>query len=294
MKFINAIASVVGLSLAFSGCARTRANSANTPAASKPAAPETRAPEASAAPALTPDQVGIRAIQAILREQPMDSLFRFFDDSVRANLTPENIDQISWLPRFIGDTLELFMTGTQIMDSTGRTAFFREYRFANESNRRAPLMIVHLFFADSTSPLIAGAYNKVFDNDTKNRIADAQVWKTPQGEIDVHSVSYVEFQEGVLPVMRVYDDFDTTSFDSAYAVAKAAPIIREAIARGFVKTIQAAKPGTKVVDRFGVAFIRQDPRRGYTQYSFALSPEEYLPKDAATKKSAPKKAAKKK
>jgi hypothetical protein len=249
------------------------------------------------APVLTQDEVSIRAIQGILRELPVDSLRGYFGDSVQSSLTEENIkgfrEQIGWLPRFIGDSVELFMTGTQQMDSAGRMAFFREYRFANESNKRAPLMLVHLFYQDSTSTKIDGAYNKLFDGDTKNRIADAQVWNTPNGDVDVHSVSYLEFEKGILPVIRVYDDFDTTSFDSLYTVVKGAPIIREAIARGFLAKIKAAKPGAPMMDAFGIAFLRKDPARGYMQYSFSLKTEEYDPAGAAKKASAKKPAAKK-
>jgi hypothetical protein len=184
-------------------------------------------------------------------------------------------EQIGWLSRFIGDSLDVLMTGTQVLDSTGKTAFYREYRFSAESNKRAPLIVVHLFFDDSTSLKIAGAYNKTFDNDTKNRIADAQIWHTPTGDIDIHSISYMEFDQGILPIIRVYDDSDTTALDSARADAKGSPIVREVIARGFLDKIKAAKPTAHQIDRFGVAFIRMDPLRGYTQFTFALSPEAY-------------------
>jgi hypothetical protein len=252
------------------------------------AAPKkTAEPVAPPKPVFTQDQAARLAITGILRDMPLDSIKPYFDDSVRANVTPENIkgfrEQIGWLPQFIGDSLDLFMTGTQVVDSSGRTAFFREYRFAAESSKRAPLIIIHLYFDDSISPYIAGAYNKNFDNDTKNRIADAQVWQTPSGEVDVHSVSYVEFSEGVLPVLRIYDEGDTTTLDSALAAAKGGPAVREAIARGYLKQIKAAKPNAKHIDRFGVAFIRRNPREGYGQYTFALAPESYRDASEASK-----------
>ncbi|MCD6023125.1 MAG: hypothetical protein K0Q91_41 [Fibrobacteria bacterium] len=253
-------------------------------------------------PTLTQEDVGRRALTGILRGVPTDSLKHYFEDSVRASLNDENLkgfaEQVTWLSRFIGDSLDQFMTGTQVVDSTGRTAFFREYRFATETNRRAPLIVMHLYFKDSTSLEIAGAYNKTFEGDTRNRIADAQVWNTPAGDIDVHSVSYVEFSTGILPVIRVHDEADTTTLDSALAAAKGGPIVREAIARGHLAAIKAAKPGATFLNRFGVAFIRKDPRYGYGQLSFALAPESYggasdaeLEKKKAAAKPTSKKAA---
>ena len=242
-------------------------------------AKEKPAPVKAKVPVLTQDEVGRLAITGILRDLPVDSILRYFEDSVKASVTPEAMKgfkgQIGWLPQFIGDSLDLFMTGTQRLDSNGRTAFFREYRFAAETNKRAPLIIVHLFFEDSISPLIAGAYNKNFDSDTKNRVADAQVWSTPSGDIDVHSIAYVEFDQGILPVIRIYDEGDTTTFDSTLAAAKGGPAVKEAIARGFLAQIKAAKPNATFIDRFGVAFIRRDPREGYAQHTFALEPRAY-------------------
>jgi hypothetical protein len=296
MKFFSARSTGLLLSVVFSMAASVSA------AKTKPE------PVKAKAPVLTQDEVARRAITGILRDLPIDSLLRYFEDSVKASVTPENMkgfkDQIGWLPQFIGDSLDLFMTGTQVLDSTGRKAFFREYRFAAESNKRAPLIIVHLFFEDSTSPLIAGAYNKNFDNDTKNRIADAQVWPSPTGDLDVHSVAYVEFEQGILPVIRIYDA-DTTTFDSTLAANKGGPAVKEAIKRGYLAQIKAAKPGAKFLDRFGIAFIRRDPREGYGQYTFALEPRAYgavpesekaeKPKAAPAKaKTAPAKKTKKK
>jgi len=237
-----------------------------------------KAAAAAPAPSLSQEEVGRRAITGILREWPIDSLKPYFEEGAFEALTKENLDgfrgQIAWLPRFIGDSMVVFMTGTEIPDSAGRTAFFREYRFANESSKRAPLMLVHLYFADSTAPRILGAYNKVFDDDTRNRIADAQVWETPAGKIDVHSISYMEFPSGLLPIVRVFDE-DTTELDSVRATEKASPVAREAIARGFLDQIQKAKPGAKLIPRFGVSLLRRDPHRGYTQIPIALFPSSY-------------------
>lgn len=263
--------------------------------AKKKAAAPVKPPE----PTLTQEDVGRRALTGILRGVPADSLKHYFEDSVRASLNDENLKgfagQLTWLSRFIGDSLDQFMTGTQVMDSAGRTAFFREYRFATETNRRAPLIVMHLYFKDSNSLEIAGAYNKSFESDTRNRIADAQVWNTPAGDIDVHSVSYVEFTAGILPIVRVHDEADTTTLDSALAAAKGGPIAREAIAREYLTAIKNAKPGATLINRFGVAFIRKDPRYGYGQLSFALAPESYGgASDAELKQDSVKAAAKKK
>jgi hypothetical protein len=265
--------------------------------ASLSAAKKAPAPAKPPEPVLTQEDVGRRALTGILRGLPADSLHRYFDDSVRASLNEENLkgfsEQINWLSRFIGDSLDQFMTGTQVLDSTGRTGFFREYRFATETNRRAPLVVMHLYFEDSTSLQIAGAYNKTFDGDTRNRIADGGIWKTPSGDFDVHSVSYVEFNSGILPVIRLYDDGDTATIDSARAAAKGGPAVREAIARGHLAAMKAAKPGVTFMNRFGVAFIRKDPRLGYVQLSFALAPESYGEKSDAELEKASKAPVKK-
>jgi hypothetical protein len=246
---------------------------------------------------LTQTEVGIRAIQGILRESPIDSIARFFDEGALENLTAENLSgfrgQISWLPRFIGDSLEVLMTGSEVPDSAGRTAFFREYRFANEANKRAPLMVVHLYFSDSTSTKVLGAYNKTFDDDTRNRIGNAEIWETPAGKIDVHSVTYIEINGKVLPIIRVFDE-DTLELDSARAVGKAAPAAREALARGYLEQIRKAQPGLPLMYRVGVSLIRRDPHRGYQQLPVVLSPASYGgpedPEAAPVKPKAKKKA----
>jgi hypothetical protein len=288
------------LSLALFGCAKTRREapasvSASPVSVSAPAVAPLAGPRTISG--LTPEQVGRRAIQGILREEPVDSLARYFEDSVRTQLTPENLEgyrgQIGWLPRFIGDSLDLLVAGTEVLDSTGRTGYFREYRFAAETAKRAPLMVMHVMFADSLTPEISGVFNKVFDNDTKNRLINAELWEIAGDTIDVHSVSYLEFKDGLLPLVRIYDA-DTTTLDSVRFLAKGAPVVREAIRRGYLKKVRDEAKGRPVIDRVAVALIRMDNRRGYNQYTYALSPGEYtlasdLKSRPAQKKTAPAK-----
>ena len=287
LKFL-ALPAAAALALALFGCAKTR-KEAPVDAVSLPAAPAT-------IKGMLPEQVGRRVIQSILREEPVDSISLYFDDSVRVQLTPANLDgfrgQIGWLPKFIGDSLDLLVQGTEDLDSTGKTGYFREYRFAAESNKRAPLMVVHVMFEDSLSPEVTGIFNKTFDNDTKNRLINAEIWETPEGTIDVHSVSYLEFKDGILPLVRIYDA-DTTTLDSASFVAKGAPVVREAIRRGYLKQVRDAAKARNVIERVGVSLVRMDTRRGYNQFTYALEPAEYTlasgKKPAPAKKAAPKK-----
>jgi hypothetical protein len=238
-------------------------------------------------------EVGARIIYEILYGDTASTL-KYFEDSVAPNLTKETFEairsQFSWLPRMIGDNLEQLMAGP-VLDSTDKPiAYFREYRMANESNRRAPLLVIHVWFADSTTMKAAGAFVKSF-LDSDKRIGNEEVWKTQNGDsIEIFSVTMVEFKEAMLMALNVYDD-DTVAINRERALKKAIPIVKEAIARGMPKKAAAElKEGQKLMDEIGVNFIRRDPRLGFTHYKFAIAPKQYMDSTEFTQWEAAQKA----
>jgi len=223
-----------------------------------------------------------------------DIVASYFEDSVKVNLTKDKIQkiqsQMTWLSKLIGDSLDQLMTGYH-RDSTGhKTLFFREYRLANESNKRAPLIVIHVLYKDSTTTLSSGVFVKTFLEDSEKRLASDLTWKVNGKTIDVNTVTVIHLKAGDILAIKVYDD-DTTALDSATIRRKGVPIIREAIAQGFLEKTKAQLAGKPLLNGIGVAFIRRDPRFGYTQFKYGLAPKDYetkeeLLKDAKAEKSA--------
>ena len=114
---------------------------------------------------LSQEETGKKLIQEIIHVDSA-SISAYFEDSVKTRLTKETLtaiqSQITWLSKLIGDTVEQLMTGTRIDTAHHDTTFFREYRLAMESNKRSPLIVIHLWFANSTTDKAAGAFVKSF------------------------------------------------------------------------------------------------------------------------------------
>jgi hypothetical protein len=203
----------------------------------------------------------------------------YFDDSVKANLTKDKIkkiqSQITWLSKLIGDSLDQFMTGMH-RDSLGRDRmFFREYRLGTEINKRAPLIVIHVLYKDSTTTLSAGVFVKTFLEDSEKRLASDLTWTINGKKVDVHSVTLIHLQPGDILAVKVFDD-DTTTLDSATIKRKGIPIAREAVAQGFLVKAKAAVQGKTLLPAIGVAFLRKDPHLGYSQFKYGIAQEEYL------------------
>jgi len=217
-------------------------------------------------------EVGIHLIHEITRGDT-ESTAKYFEDSVKVNLTQKAFEsirgQITWLSKLIGDTLEQFTTGIQTARD-GETAFFREYRLANESNKRAPLIVVHIWFKDSTATLAAGAFVKSFLEDSEKRLEGEQTWKIDGKDVDINSVVLIDFKEGGMLAVKVYDDGDTSALDSNHVKAKGVPIAKEALARGLVAKAKAELHDKKLLDNVGVAFIRKSAHIGYTHYKYGI------------------------
>lgn len=228
---------------------------------------------------LSQEQAGIEAVHAILTGE-LDSIAPRFEEEVRPDLTRERAkilrSQISWLYDLIGGEFEQFMSGrTRFPDST--PAYFREYRMANETNERAPLLLVHLLFADSVTPYVAGAQVKNFlSSGRETPVSGEQQWDIGDESIEVHSVKVVETdQGGMLAVM--YFDTDPAPLDSKEEVARRGlPVAREAHARGLLDSARAVMKGRGVTNDIGVGFIRNDPEQGHLQIKIGFPPEEYL------------------
>lgn len=210
----------------------------------------------------------------------------YFDDSVKANLSKKTIvkiqSQITWLSKLIGDSLEQFMTGMHL-DSTGHERmFFREYRLANEINKRAPLIVIHVLYKDSTTTLSSGVFVKTFLEDSEKRLASDLTWNVNGKKVEVYAVTLIEFQKGDMLAIKVYDD-DTSKVDKTKLTQKSVPIVREAIAQGFLGKAKSQLNGKPLLDGIGVAFIRKDPHFGFVQVKFGVGPEDYGLKKDSTK-----------
>lgn len=245
---------------------------------------------------LTQDYVAKKFIYSLLAGQ-IDTLKPLFEDDVQPYITEQLVErmrsQISWLYGMIGgDFVELFTGGTDSM-------FFREYRLANETNDRSPLVVVHVVFRDSTSPTLVAAQVKNFLGGNEKRLAGAQTWKIGKQNFDIHSIVVVPVDSGSVMAIQFYDESrDTLSQELVNRIG--IPIIREALARGYRDSAVAALENPPLLDRIGVAFIRKDPRQGLVYARIGFAREDYeMPADsvkgttkAAKKTATPGKAGK--
>lgn len=242
---------------------------------------------------LTQDYVAKKFIYSLLAGQ-IDTLKPLFEEDVRPYITEPLVErmrsQISWLYGMIGgEFVELFTGGTDSM-------FFREYRFANETNDRSPLVVVHVVFRDSTDPTLIAAQVKNFLGGNEKRLAGAQTWEIGGQNFDIHSLVVVPVDSGSVLAIQFYDDTqDTLSQEMVNRIG--IPIIREALARGYRDTALAVVEKPPLLDRIGVAFIRKDKRQGLMYARVGFAREDYeIPADSvkADKAKAGKPAAKKK
>lgn len=220
---------------------------------------------------LTQDYVARKFIFALLAGQT-DTLRPLFAEEVQPYVTDPRVErmrsQISWLYTMIGgDFAELYTGGT---DST----FFREYRFANETNTRSPMVVVHVMFRDSTDPAIMGAHIKNFLGDNEKQLAGPQAWKIGGKNVDIHSVVLAPVDSGHVLAIQFYDDTqDPLTQELADSIG--IPVIREALARGWRDSAQAALAGGVLLDRIGVTMIRKDRHIGLTHARVGFGPESY-------------------
>ncbi len=266
---------------------------AATALAQKPAGPQGGPPSGPPEPAprldlhfppppdpLTQDYVAKKFIYSLLAGQ-IDTLKPLFDKEAQPYITEPLVErmrsQFSWLYGMIGgDFVEFFSGG-------GDSSFFREYRFANETNDRSPLVAIHIVFRDSTDPTLVGAQVKNFLGGNEKRVTGAQTWKVKGQDFDIHSVVVVPVDSGSVMAIQFYDDSqDTLSQEMVNRIG--IPLIREALVRGYrdsARTV-AEGEGSTLLDRIGVAFIRKDKRQGLMYARIGFGPDDYaLPADSS-------------
>jgi hypothetical protein len=250
---------------------------------------------------LPPAQAGARLIQAFIAGDRPAQIAPFFDDAVAPSLTDEAVadfqSQLTWMSDILGDALQVFAEGHRTLPD-GTPEYDREYRFANESDRRHPLILVQAQYSDSLTNKATGIFIKTFVPDQRERkLSEAQAWKIGERIVDVQSVSLLEFPSGFLLFVRV-EDGDTASLDTREAaLPHSAPVAREAVARGWIDSARASlgEESKPLLEEIGVLFMRVDPKLGYTHFRHTVLQEEYaVVKKPAAKKSAPAKAATKK
>jgi hypothetical protein len=219
-----------------------------------------------------------------------DSVAMLFEKEAHPHVTQEVVDhfqgQFKWLYNFIGGDFEEFFSG----HGAGDSSFFREYRMSNESNKRYPLILIHVVFPDSVTPVLIGAQVKSFLGGKEKRVTGDQTWNIEGRDLDLHSIIVAETGEGNLMAVQFYDE-DTADISQETIARYGVPLIREALARGYLDSARTVlDPGQTLKDEIGVVFIRKDRRQGLTHYKVGFRPEDYatqgpeVPKPAAAKK----------
>ena len=260
-------------------------------AAGKSAAAASAAAAASRAANRVQDSVSADFIYHLL-EGNRDSVAALFDSVSQPYVTQELVDrfqgQFKWLYNFIGGEFELFMKGG------GDSAWFREYRMANETNKRYPLILIQTVFSDTVSPVMIGAQVKNFLGGKEKPVASAQVWEVGDASYDLHAITATETGQGTLMVIAFHDP-DTAQLTQESVAKKALPLIREAVTRGYLDSTKATlDPGQTLSQDVGVSFIRKEPRLGLTHVKISFSPSDYAaPADTGTTAPATKAPAKK-
>jgi hypothetical protein len=244
---------------------------------------------------LTQEYVSQKFIYSLLAGQ-LDTLKALFAPDVREYVTEPVMErlrsQFNWFYGIIGGEFEEFFNSQQ--DSS----FFREYRLANESNDRSPLIVIQVVFPDSAQTELIGAQVKNFLGGNEKRLAGEQTWTIKGQNYDLHSIILAQLDTGSVMAIQFYDESpDTLSREMVSRIG--VPLIKEAFARGYVDSARAVLEGKQLLDRVGVVFIRRDKREGMLHARIGFGPEDYgvfpdasKPKKAKTtskKKKAPAK-----
>lgn len=209
-----------------------------------------------------------------------------FDSSIRANVTEEIFRgvqaQIKDLSAAAGDSLEQVSSGESVAMRYG-PIFFREYRFVNEVAKGRPGVLINVSFPDSTTDHALGLFIKrLAVPETSQRqgqvstyrgeektLEGPQKWQVAGGVVDVDEIALLDFREGHMLSIKVYDDSAAT-LNMASAKRKAVPIVKEAEARGVLK--KAKRENGDLLDRVGVAFLIRDGSGGFRAQ---VEPSEY-------------------
>lgn len=263
-----------GLSLGLALCL----SAAPFAAPEKATSPAPASAAASAAPidtVLTQSQAGRALILGVLSRK-VEAVTPYLIDSLRPDLTPEVMEglrsQMGWLYDMIGGDFDESMRGTRTFED-GAKVFYREYVMSSTADRRAPLLVIQVLFPDSVQPRAVGLQVKSFLGGEKF-ISGAKVWKIDGREIEIHQMLLAENAEGKFLAIQIHDP-DTAALDRDRIGRIATPLIREAIARGYLDSAKAANAGVDVQKTVGVVFLRRDPNAGFVHARVAFSPQEY-------------------
>ncbi len=238
-------------------------------------------------PKLPPAASGARLIQAFIAGDTPEQIAPYFEDEIRPQLTEELVagfrSQLTWIASVLGDALALFSSGTRTLPD-GSTEFFREYTFAREADHKHPMVVIQVMFADSLVNRASGAFVKTFvPNQNERPIGGGRTWTVEGRKVEIHSLQLVDFEEGYLFAIRI-EDADTVPIETREAaIPHVLPVVREAVARGWLDSARAATGGSPkpLLDEIGVHLVRTDPRMGYVHFRYTLGPDVYAaPKPA--------------
>jgi hypothetical protein len=241
---------------------------------------------------LTQEYVAQKFIYSLLAGQ-IDTLRPLFEEDVREYLTEDLMErlrsQFNWFYGMVGgEFVEFYASGSD-------SAYFREYRLANESNARSPLIVVQVVFPDSTKPSLIGAQVKNFLGGNEKRLAGEQTWTIKGKKFDIHSVIMVNIDTSSVVAVQFYDETtDTLTQESVLKVG--VPLVKELFARGYIDSARTVAGTQKLLDRVGVTFIRRDPVQGMSHVRVGFGPDDFgefpaegKPKAAPSKKTTPPK-----
>jgi hypothetical protein len=202
----------------------------------------------------------------------LDSLKVLFDEEVRDQVTNEVMEYMRGQDKLFYDMVqgdfELFGSGQR--DSS----FFREYRIANETNKRYPLIVIQVVFEDSLSTKLIGAEVKNFLGGNEKRISGEHSWTIGEKVYDIHSIVLIPLDSGSILAVQYFED-DTGKVNQDFVAAKGIPIVKELVARGFRDSALAVLEGKKLIDDVGVVFIRNDPLAGLVHIKVGFRPEDF-------------------
>lgn len=220
---------------------------------------------------LTQEYVSQKFIYSMLAGQ-LDTLKPLFAEDVRPYVTESLMErlraQFNWFYGIIGGEFEQFHTGG------GDSTFFREYRLANETNDRSPLIVIQVVYRDSIDPTLIGAQVKNFLGGNEKRLAGEQTWTIKGQKFDIHSLILAQLDTGSVLAIQFYDESpDTLSQELVGRIG--IPLIKEAFKRGYVDSARTALAGAPLLDRVGVVFIRKDKREGMMHARIGFGPEDF-------------------
>ncbi len=202
----------------------------------------------------------------------LDSLKVLFAEEVRDQVTKDVMEymqgQYKWFWDMVRGDFELLVAGQR--DSS----YFREYRIANETNKRYPLVVIQVEFPDSLSTKLIGAQVKNFLGGAETRLTGEQTWVINDKTYDIHSIIVAQL-DSVTHIMAVkYFEDDTGKVDQDFITKRGIPLAKEALARGYRDSALAILKGKSLRPDVGVVLIRKDPLAGMVHIKVSFRPED--------------------